>query len=107
LKPASFWLVVAAVGVGTMLMRLVPILAHGRVPMPRFVERLLAHVPAAALATLAVPGALYMKTGADYQLAPARIIAAAVAFYVACRWRNVVLTLAVGMGALWLVQAAG
>jgi branched-subunit amino acid transport protein len=101
---ASFWLVIGIAGVGTMLMRVAPILAHGHVTTPAAMRRLLAYVPAAAMATLAVPGALFVKSGAAYEFTPARTVAAVAALLVALRWRNVVLTLVVGMGALWALQ---
>lgn len=36
---ASFWLVIALVGLGTQSMRIAPILAHGRIRTPRALER--------------------------------------------------------------------
>lgn len=101
----SFWLVIALVGVGTFGLRVAPIAVRGRVRTPAFVERLLSHAPAAAMATLAVPAALYVKSGGTYTLSPERMAAAAIALYVALRWRNALLTLVVGMGALWLLLA--
>ena len=58
---------------GTWLMRSLPIMLHGHVPHPPWLERLLKHVPVAALTALVVPGALYVHAGSTYTLAPARI----------------------------------
>jgi branched-subunit amino acid transport protein len=101
----SFWLVVGVASVGTLLMRVVPIVAHGRLPAPGFLERLLKHVPAAALAALVGAWTFYVKTEGAYEFAPERTIAASVALLVALKTKNVILTLAVGMAALWAVQA--
>lgn len=101
---ARFWLLIVTLALGTWLMRSLPIISHGRVSHPVWLERLLKHVPVAALTALVVPGALYTHQGAAYVFAPARTVAALVALFVAWRTRNVVATLAVGMGVLWAVQ---
>jgi branched-subunit amino acid transport protein len=46
----------------------------------------------------AAPGELALNAG------NVKLIAALVAGFVAWRWRNTLLTIAVGMGALWLLQ---
>lgn len=101
----SFLAVIVVVGLGTYLMRAVPIVWHGSIPVPPVVERLLKHVLAAVLTALVVPAALYLKTDGVYDLAPERTIAALAALLVALKWRSVVATLAVGMGVLWIAQA--
>jgi len=101
---AQFWVLIIVLAVGTWTMRSLPIMLHGRVPHPPWLERLLRHVPVAALTALVVPASLYVHTGDVYHLAPARIVAAVVAMVVALRTKNVLATLAVGMGVLWLAQ---
>lgn len=102
-----FWLLIIVLAVGTWSMRSWPIILHGRVPHPAWLERLLKHVPVAALTALVVPGALYLHQGnGAYVFAPARTVAAVLALVVAWRTKNVLATLAVGMGALWLAQWA-
>jgi len=103
---SSFWVVIFALAAGTFLLRSLPLWLHGRTPAPRWLERLLRHVPAAALTALVVPASLYTKTSGVYELAPARIVAASVALFVAWRTRNVLWTLVAGMVALWVAQAA-
>ncbi len=103
---ALFWSLIAALAVGTWAMRSLPIMAHGRVPHPPWLERLLRHVPVAALTALVVPGSLFVKSGDAWAAAPARTIAAVLAAAVALRTKNTALTLAVGMAALWAGQAA-
>lgn len=102
---AEFWVIIIALAAGTYAMRVVPILAYGRISMPGWLERFLRHVPAAALTALIVPGVLYVHRETSYELAPARILAAAVALLVAWRWRNMFATLVFGMAALWVFQA--
>ena len=102
---ASFWLIIAVLAVGTWAMRSLPIMLHGHVALPQWAERLLRHVPVAALTALVIPGALYLKHDSVYAFAPARAIAAVAATFVALRTRSVVATLASGMGVLWVAQA--
>lgn len=101
---ATFWLIIVVLAVGTWLMRSLPIMLHGHVPMPRWAERLLRYVPVAALTALVVPGSLYVKHDALYAFAPARTIAALCALAIAIRTRSVLWTLVVGMLALWAAQ---
>lgn len=101
----SFWSVVVLAGVGTLLLRAAPMLAHGRVRTPALVVRLLRYVPTASLAALAVPGAVLVAQNGSYGVEAERIVAITVALFVALKWRNVALTLAVGMIALWVMQA--
>jgi branched-subunit amino acid transport protein len=101
----EFWIVILALAAGTFLLRSLPLWLYGHRPAPRWLERLLRHVPAAALTALVVPASLYTKTDGVYELAPARIFAALAALFVALRWRSVVATLATGMVVLWVGQA--
>jgi len=101
-----FWVLIAALALGTWLMRSLPIMLHGHVPHPPWLERFLKHVPVAALTALVIPGSLYLHVGSEYSLAPSRMLAAALAMLVALRTKNALATLAVGMSALWLAQWA-
>jgi branched-subunit amino acid transport protein len=101
---AQFWLLIVVLALGTWSMRSWPIILHGRVPHPEWLERLLKHVPVAALTALVVPNSLYVHQGAVYSLSPARIIAALIALVVALRTKKVLWTLAAGMSALWIAQ---
>lgn len=103
---SQFWVLIFALALGTWLMRSLPIMLHGHVPHPAWLERFLKHVPVAALTALVVPGALYVHSGSTYTFAPTRVIAAGLALLVALRTRNVLATLAVGMTVLWLGQWA-
>jgi branched-subunit amino acid transport protein len=100
----QFWILIVVLALGTWAMRSLPIMLHGHVPHPPWLERLLRHVPVAALTAIVVPAALYTHVGDAYHLAPARIVAAVVAMAVALRTKNVLATLAVGMVVLWGTQ---
>ncbi len=72
----QFWTLIVTLAIGTWLMRSLPIMLHGHVPHPPWLERFLKHVPVAALTALVVPGALYVHSGSTYTIAPARMVAA-------------------------------
>lgn len=101
----EFWLIIAVLALGTWLMRSLPIMLHGHVTLPTWVERLLRYVPVAAVTALVVPGVLYLKTNGHYDFSPPRLIAGVVALLVSLKTRNVVATLVVGMAALWAAQS--
>ncbi len=101
---AQFWLLIGLLGAGTWAMRSFPIILHGRVPHPPWLERLLRYVPVAALTALVVPGSLYLKHNGAYEAVPARTLGALVALVVALRTKNTIATLVAGMVTLWLVQ---
>lgn len=102
----TFWFVILALAGGTFLLRSLPLWLHGRTPAPRWLERLLRHVPAAALTALVVPASLYTRSNGAYEVAPARIVAAVAALIVAAKTRNVLWTLLTGMAVLWIAQGA-
>jgi len=96
---------VLVIGAATFLMRLSFIGLAGRYRLPPLVERALRYVPVAVLTALIVPDLLAHGGGLDLGLSNARLWAGVAAIVVAWRTRNVVATVAVGMGALWLLAA--
>lgn len=102
---ARFWIVIGVLSVGTLLQRSLPFWTHGRMPVPPWLDRLLKHVPAAALTAIVVPGVLYTSHAGIYTFEPARTVAGLAALVVALKWRNMLATLVVGMAVLWVVQA--
>jgi branched-subunit amino acid transport protein len=100
----QFWVLIVALALGTWLMRSLPIMLHGHVPHPAWLERFLKHVPVAALTALVIPSSIYVHSGATYTIAPTRILAAGIAMFVALRTKNVLATLVVGMAVLWVGQ---
>ena len=99
------WLIVAAIGLGTFLWRFSFIAALGRFQIPEWVPAALRFVPAAVLAALALPAVT--SVNGELMLSPTneRLVAAIIAAAVAWWTKNVLATIAVGMGALWLLQA--
>ncbi|NJK81686.1 MAG: AzlD domain-containing protein [Chloroflexaceae bacterium] len=103
--PLSLWLIISSIGLATYAMRLVFVVAPSLQQMPPPVRRALRYVPAAALAALIVPELVVLSEGVQAVLLNERLLAGTLAAAVAWRTRNVPLTIAVGMGSLWLLQA--
>lgn len=114
--PVAVWGVLVVVGVATYAIRLSFLHLFGRVDeVPPRVRAALTYVPAAVFAALVVPDVVPLDaagaaTGTDLGAAllalvsGERTLAAVVAGVVAYRTRNVALTVAAGMGALWLLR---
>ena len=99
---AELWAAIVAMGVSTYLLRASFLVWLGRRSMPRF-ERALRYVPAAVLPALTVV-ALRGSHG-DAESSALSLLAAAVGGLVAWHTRSVLLTMASGMIALWLLRA--
>jgi branched-subunit amino acid transport protein len=103
---ATVWMVLGAIGAGTLLIRLSFIGLMGRVEdIPLLALRILRLIPAAVLAAIVAP-ALTHSAG-TFDLGTDRFVAGVAAAAVAWRTRNVIATIAVGMGALWGLDALG
>jgi branched-subunit amino acid transport protein len=111
--PAAIWGVLVVVGVATYAVRLSFLHLFGRVDeVPPRVRAALTYVPAAVFAAIVVPSVVSLDAGSSAGpgvdllavLSNERTLAAAVAGLVAYRTRNVALTVAAGMGALWLLR---
>lgn len=105
--PAAIWLAIIAAGLCTFALRLSFILLLGRVDTvpPRLVG-VLRYVPAAVLAALVAPAILSVTATPSVAVTyeQAKLPAGAVAAVVAWRTGDVLATIGVGMGALWLFQ---
>ncbi|HZB48497.1 MAG TPA: AzlD domain-containing protein [Mycobacteriales bacterium] len=100
----SVWIAIVLAGLGSYLLRMLPVALLGRFPTPAWLDRagvLVAPVAFAALAATAVAGGAGMDTNVL-----ARVVAVTVAAGVAHRTRSTAATLAVGMAALWIASAA-
>jgi branched-subunit amino acid transport protein len=75
----------------------------GRWEVPRTVTLALTYVPTAAFAAIIAPEVV-LRQG-EIALVNARFVAAVAAVLVAALTRHILVTIAVGMGTLWLVQA--
>ena len=100
------WLPVLAVaGLLTLATRLsfIAFLEHSGVPP--LLKRALRYVPPAVLSAIVFSEVAVREGAPDVRLGNVRLVAAAIAAFVAWRTRNVLLTVAVGMAALWTAQS--
>ncbi len=97
------WLIILAGGLATFGIRLSMIALLGRVELPGWLARALRYVPPAVLSAIIAPELL--APGGRFSLAVTndRLLAGLLAILVAWRTKNVLLTLAAGMIALWLL----
>jgi branched-subunit amino acid transport protein len=102
----SIWLLFAAIGIGTFTLRFLFIYLFGKIEMPKWLERALRFVPAAALAALVFPALTHPAGQLDISLNNFRLLAGLGGAVVAWRTKNVLFTILVGMALLWLLQAA-
>ena len=101
----NLWLIVVGMGVVTFSVRLVPIVLLGRIEIPPIVQRALRFVPPAVLTAIIVPELLFRNNELDVSLNNARLLAGLVAIIVAWRTKNALITIGVGMIALWVLSA--
>lgn len=105
--PLTLWGVILAIGVVTYGIRFSFIGLFGRVDtVPLRVQRALRYVPAAVLAALVFPALVTVQPTVVETLTHDRLLAGVIAGAVAWRTENVFATIAVGMGALWLLRFA-
>ena len=101
----NLWLIVIGMGIVTFGIRLVPIVLLGRIEIPVMVQRALRFVPTAVLTAIIVPELLYRNDQIDVSLTNARLLAGLIAIGVAWRTKNALITIGVGMIALWVLQS--
>jgi branched-subunit amino acid transport protein len=102
----TIWLAIVLGGLITLLFRASFIVFADASKFPDWFRRALSFVPPAVIAALIVPG-LVLPPGAQHlSLTHPRLAAGLIALLVAWRTRNAMLTIAVGMGALWAIQWA-
>jgi branched-subunit amino acid transport protein len=100
------WIPVLALGgLLTFATRLSFIALLGRVETPDLLRRALRYVPPAVLSAIILPELLVRHGAVDPSFHNPRLLAGLAAAAVALRTRNVLLTIAVGMAALWALQA--
>lgn len=105
MSTTSLWLTIIVIGAGTFALRVSFIHLLARISVPALLQRALRFVPPAVLAALVLPAILRSGGALDLSLDNFRLIAGALAALVAWWTRNVLLTLAIGMGTLWLLNA--
>jgi len=101
----TLWLTMFGMGAITYGIRLSFILLWGKITMPPTLQCSLRFVPPAVLSAIIFPEILHH--GGTWNVSPLnpRLLAGIIAALVAWRTRNTMLTILVGMVALWVVQA--
>jgi branched-subunit amino acid transport protein len=99
------WLIILGMGLVTYAIRLSLIALLGRMQVPPIVQRGLRFVPPAVLSAIIFPELLRPSGALDISLNNLRLLAGVLAALVAWRTKNVLLTIAVGMAALWILMA--
>ena len=100
---APIWLGILAAGLLTFLTRLSFIALLDRWTPPELLKRGLRYVPAAVLSAIIFPEVLMHSGSLDLSVGNVRLLAGLVAALVGWRTRNVLLTIAAGMGAFYLL----
>ena len=101
-----FWTILG-MGVITYGIRILPIALQDKLPLTDSVRQALRFVPVAVLTAIIVPE-LLMPTGViDVSFGNYRLLAGVLAVSAAWRTKNVLITIAVGMIALWLLPFVG
>jgi branched-subunit amino acid transport protein len=101
----SLLAVLAVAGLLTFATRLSFIALLGRVELPPLLVRALRFVPPAVLSAIVFTEFLVRDGAPDLSRGNVRLLAGAAAALVAWKTRNVLLTIGVGMAALWVAQS--
>ena len=101
----TLWLTIIAIGLITFGLRFSFIYLLGQRAVPLWAQRFLSFVPIAVFSALILPGLVLPAGSVFLSIHNTRLLAALIAIVVAWRTRNVLLTIAVGMAAFWLLQA--
>ena len=100
----TLWLIIIIIGLLTYAIRLSFILFFSKMDIPSLLQRAFRFVPVAVLSAIIVPALLLPKGTLALSFGNARLLAGILAVVVAWRTKNVLITLVVGMGALYLLQ---
>ena len=98
------WLLLIGMGLVTYAIRLPLIVLIGRVDVPPLVQKALRFVPPAVLSAIIFPELLRPGGTFDLSFGNVRLLAGVLAAGIAWRTKNVLLTIGVGMAALWVLQ---
>ncbi len=100
----ALWIVIIIVGLLTFGMRFSFIALADRLRLPALLQQALRFIPIAALSAIILPELVLRGGALASPLGNARLLAGALAVAVAFATRNILLTIASGMVALWLLQ---
>jgi branched-subunit amino acid transport protein len=101
----NVWLLLIGMGLVTYAIRLSMIVLMGRVNLPPIIQWALCLVPPAVLSAIIFPELLMPGGTLDLSFGNLRLLAGVLAAAVAWRTKNALLTIGVGMVALWVMQA--
>ena len=104
MSTGTLWLTILGMGVITFGLRYSFIALSGRLELPSTLRRALRFVPAAVLSALVLPALVYPSGELFLSLENDRLVAGLIALVVAWRSKSMLLTLLVGMVALWILQ---
>ena len=100
----NVWLLLIGMGIVTYAIRLSLIVLIGHVEVPPIIQRALRFVPPAVLTAIIFPELLRPGGTLDLSFGNVRLLAGVLAAGIAWRTKNVLLTIGVGMAALWVLQ---
>jgi len=103
----ELWITLLGMTLIAFALRYLPLAMLERFSLPPHLQQALRYVPAATLAGLVFPALLTSGGQWAIGLDNERLLAGIIAAVVAWRFKNILLTLLVGMGALWLLQGMG
>ena len=101
----TVWLIIIGMGIVTYAIRLSLIVLLERINVPPLVQRALRFVPPAVFSAIILPEVLSPGGALDISFGNDRLIAGVLAAVVAWRTKQVFLSIAVGMVALWILSA--
>jgi branched-subunit amino acid transport protein len=102
-ETGRLWLTIILAGAGTFVARISFLgVAHRIADPPIALQRILRMIPPAALAALVLPA--FVRPGGQFDLTQPRLVAGVVATAVAFWTKNVLVTLAVGMAAVIILD---
>ena len=101
----NLWFIIIGMGVITYAIRLSMIVMSGQVQLGDNLQRALRYVPPAVLSAIILPEMVQPGGTLDVSLGNERLLAGLFAIVVAWYTKNMIWTVAIGMIALWILQA--
>ena len=96
-------LTIIIIGIGTFLFRFSFIYMYGRFELPNWIKRAMRYVPPAVLSALIFPAIVIKNETVWISPQNPRLVAGIIAIFIAWRTKNLLLTIAAGMGIFWLM----
>jgi branched-subunit amino acid transport protein len=101
----NLWLTIVGMGMITYAIRLSMIVMSGQIQLSDQLQRALRYVPPAVLSAIILPEMVQPGGTLDLSLGNERLLAGLIAIVVAWFTKNMIWTVAIGMIALWILQA--